>query len=76
MPNRLDNLLPPYGYKWRGSTIEVDGTWMTGKDPEALFEDVWNQPLHIFRTFKANSNAKIINELPWIESGGILFYSI
>ena len=76
MPNRLDNLVPPYGYKWRGSTIDIEGTWMSGRDPKENFEDVWNQPLHIFRTFKSKSNPEIRNELPWIESGGILFYSI
>lgn len=68
--------MPPYRHKWRGSTIDKDGTWTEGKDVRTDFEDEWNVPLHIFRTFKAKSNAPIVNELPWIESGGILFYSI
>jgi hypothetical protein len=76
MPNRLDNLLPPNGYAWRGSTIEREGTWTAGRDPTELFEDDWDLPLHIYRTFKAGSNAPIIAEVPWIERGGILFYSI
>lgn len=75
MPNRQENLLPPYGNKWRGATSK-EGNWMTGIDVELDFEDVWNVPLHIYRTFKAKSNAKIVNEVPWIERGGILFYSI
>lgn len=76
MPNRLDNLVPPYGYKWRGTTIEKVNTWTSGRDPITLFEDVWDLPLHIMRTFKAGSNAPIVAEVPWIERGGILFYSI
>ena len=76
MPNRQPGLLPPYG-KWRGSTI--DGTywdWMEGADPYTLFEDVWNVPLHIYRTFKNKGNAEIRAETEWIDNGGILFYSI
>jgi hypothetical protein len=75
LPNLQEGLLPPNGM-WRGSTIDSTLKSWSGADPYSLWEDVWNLPLHIYRTFKAKSNAEITEEVPWIEAGGILFYSI
>ena len=80
MPNRQDGLLPPEGSIWRGSTMEdvisghTAGSW-SGVDPH-VFEDVYDVPLHIYRTFRNKSNWEIKTEAKWIEEGGILFYSI
>ena len=50
------------------------GNWSLGHDP-AMFEEIYGVPLHIHRTFKNRSNAKINKELDWVKEGGILFYS-
>ena len=42
---------------------------------EKAFEDVWDQPLHIYRSFNNHSNADI-RETDFVERGGIIFYSI
>jgi len=59
---------------WRGSTIDKSVKPKHGADPKKLFEDVWNVDLQIYRAFKGRK--PIDEERPWIEAGGILFYSI
>ena len=69
-------LIPPNGI-WRGATISGENEykgWYYG-DVKRAFEDYWNQPLHIYRSFNTHSNADI-RETDFIERGGILFYSI
>ena len=70
-------LIPPNGI-WRGSTLDVSLTDWNGTDVITEWEEPWGMRLDIFRTFRNKSNAKILEdkEVPWIEKGGILFYSI
>ena len=75
--NMREGLLPPDGKIWRGSTIDSNlevSSW-SGTDPN-YFEEEYGVPIQIYRTFKANSNAAITTEAPWIQNGGILIYSI
>ena len=51
------------------------GSWLTGRNPY-IFQDKYDQSLHIFRTFKTVLNAEIIDELYWISQGGILYISV
>ena len=77
LPNMQEGLLPPNEKIWRGSTIAAaleESDWY-GTDPN-LFEEMYDVPLQIYRTFRANSNPKITKEAQWIRDGGILFYSI
>ena len=66
----MTDLKPPQGI-WRGSTIMTrlgnskTGSWLTGRNPY-IFQDKYDQSLHIFRTFKTVLNAEIIDELYWI----------
>lgn len=75
LPNMQEGLIPPNGM-WRGSTVDSRLTRWSGTYPDVMFEDVWNEDLHIFRTFRSMSNRRIRKELGWIQDGGILFYSI
>ena len=50
---------------------------MDGADPRD-FEEYYNVPLHIYRSFNNASNHSIVNsaEYDWVTEGGILFYSL
>ena len=70
-------LIPPNGI-WRGCTLDGSRTDWYGTDVETQWEDEWGMRLDIFRSFRNKSNPTIEEdkEVPWIEQGGILFYSI
>ena len=85
VPNQRAKLRPPEGTIWRGATITyeeparqyIQSTWMEGADPRD-FEEYYNVPLHIYRSFNNKSNHSIVNsaEYDWVTEGGIVFYSI
>lgn len=75
LPNQTPGLVPQNGGIWRGAThwkYEEDGKW----DPNT-FEEEFQKPLHIYRTFKHKGiTAWEEKELEFVKKGGIIFWSI